>query len=439
MNAIDESNTNINQINVLKSTSKRIQLFFCFMLLGLLLAFLYHAALDWMGYSWPWNTFLFNPSDRFNDWYSTVAQAASANPYYSSNHALATYFPVTYVLLKFSVGYSPVVSIFIYFGITIILLFLAACIARITLLQSSDTAFLYTKDVLFLAVSTLISYPAIFALDRGNIDIWIGLLGTIFVLTQRTRFWIVGLLFLSLAISLKGYPTVLLLLLVCEKQYKRMIFCSLLALTISLPTLYFFWDGFDLNLNGFTNNLNSYYRMYMLGSSSLFASCDPYNASRTVFYAVAKIWQKFISPDYFVLPIEVYSASILRGYSLLSLSFAIVAAFFVLATKEVRWKKVTALCLVALIFPNVSNDYKLCFLFPGLYLFLTESEGLKSEKGIFTLFCLLMVPKSYLFIAGKPISMIINPIIILGLAYKVMEGRENWMQAIQRVKSKCFM
>ena len=436
MTVTDGSKININCNNRIQNTSKKIQLFFYFMLAGFFLACLYHGTLDWMGYSWPWNTFLFDPSDRYNDWYNSVAQAASVNPYYSSNHALATYFPVFYVLLKVAVGHGPVTSISIYFLISIILLILAACIARILIWHNGDSAFQYTKDALFLVLATLISYPVIFALDRGNIDIWIGLLGTIFVLTQRTKFWAVGLLFLSLAISLKGYPAVLLLLLVSERQYMRAIFCSIFALLISLITLHFLWDGFDLNLTGFLSNLNSYYGMYVLGPHSLFASSDPYNATRLIFYGLANLWQKFISPNYVNLPIEVVSVSILRIYSLLSLSFAIITAFFVLAIPEVRWKKVTALCLIALIFPNVSNDYKLCFLFPGLYLFLIESENSTSEKVTFALFCLLMVPKSYLFIAGKPISMIINPLLITGLAYKVMEGGQNWKQAIQMVKCR---
>jgi hypothetical protein len=406
------------------------------MLAGFFLACLYHGTLDWMGYSWPWNTFLFNPADRYNDWYNSVAQAASVNPYYSSNHALATYFPIFYVLLKVAVGYGPVTSISIYFLISIILLILAACIARILIWHNGDSAFQYTKDALLLVLATLISYPVIFALDRGNIDIWIGLLATIFVLTQRTKIWIVGLILLSLAISLKGYPAIFLLLLVSERQYMRAIFCSIFALLISLITLHFLWDGFDLNLTGFLNNLNSYYGMYVLGPHSLFASSDPYNMTRAIFYWLAKLWQKFISPNYVVLTMEVYSASILKVYSLLSLSFATIAVFFVLAIPEVRWKKVTALCLIALLFPNVSNDYKLCFLFPGLYLFLTDSENSESEKVTFALFCLLMVPKSYLFIAGKPISMIINPLLIMALAYKVMEGRQSWKQAIQMVKCR---
>ncbi len=436
LTAIDRSKININCNNRIQNTSKRIQLFFYFMLAGFFLACLYHGTLDWMGYSWPWNTFLFNPADRYNDWYNSVAQAASVNPYYSSNHALATYFPIFYVLLKVAVGYGPVTSISIYFLISIILLILAACIARILIWHNGDSAFQYTKDALLLVLATLISYPVIFALDRGNIDIWIGLLATIFVLTQRTKIWIVGLILLSLAISLKGYPAIFLLLLVSERQYMRAIFCSIFALLISLITLHFLWDGFDLNLTGFLNNLNSYYGMYVLGPHSLFASSDPYNMTRAIFYWLAKLWQKFISPNYVVLTMEVYSASILKVYSLLSLSFATIAVFFVLAIPEVRWKKVTALCLIALLFPNVSNDYKLCFLFPGLYLFLTDSENSESEKVTFALFCLLMVPKSYLFIAGKPISMIINPLLIMALAYKVMEGRQSWKQAIQMVKCR---
>ncbi len=406
------------------------------MVVGFLLACVYHGALDWMGFSWPWNTFLFNPADRFNDWYNSVAQAASVNPYFSSNQAIATYFPVTYFLLKVAVGFDPLTSIVIYFFISIILLILAASIACMPMWNNGYYDYKYTKDTLLLVIATLISYPVIFALDRGNIDIWIGLLGAIFVLTQRTKFWIVGLIFLSLAIALKGYPAVLLLLLVSERQYKRMIFCSISALLISIIILQFLWDGFDLNLTGFLSNLNSYYDMYVLGPHSLFASSDPYNMTRTIFYWLAKLWQKFISPNYVVLSMEVYSASIIKVYSLLSLSFATIAAFFVLAIPEVRWKKVTALCLIALLFPNVSNDYKLCFLFPGLYLFLTESENSKSQKVTFALFCLLMVPKSYLFIAGKPISMIINPFLIMGLAYKVMEGRQSWKQAIQMVKCR---
>ena len=196
------------------------------------------------------------------------------------------------------------------------------------------------------------------------------------------------------------------------------------------------WYGFDQNLNGFINNLNSYYRDYVVGGASLFASSDPYNAVRLIIIGIIKIWRKLILPNNVPLSLEAVSESILKIYSLLSLSFAAIATFFVLAIHAKRWKKVTVICLIALIFPNVANDYKLCFLFPGLYLLLTENKFSRSEKNSFALLCILMIPKSYIFIQGKPISMLINPMLLIALAYQVMGDRQSWLKGIQLLKSR---
>jgi len=429
----------MNNIHPSSSPSNNILLFFMVMLAGFSLACGYHALLNSMGMAWPWNTFLFSPGDRFNDWHNSIAQAASINPYYSSGPAPAAYFPLTYVLLNVGVGYSPATSIYIYLSISIALIVLTAGLARAQFrISSINSTSQYAKDVFLLAAACFFSFPVIFALDRGNIDIWIAFLSVLFVVTQRTRFEMAGLFCLSLAISLKGYPAVLLLLLVSDRQYFRMLFCSLLALLMSVITLYFMWDGFNRNLSGFLNNLNLYYRVYVIGGASLFASSDPYNASRLLFFELAGIWQRYISPSYVPLSLEATSTSILKIYSLLSASFVAITALFVLAIPAARWKKVTAICLIALMFPNVSNDYKLCFLFPGLYLFLMESEISRSNKVSFALFCLLMIPKSYFFIHGKPISMLINPLLLIALAYQVMGDRQSWRQGIRLLKSRFF-
>ena len=423
--------------NLFQTPSKNIKLFFVIMFVGFSFACCYHSILDLFGMPWPWNTFLFNPEDRFNDWYNSVAQAASINPYYSSNHALAAYFPVTYILLKVAVGYSSVTSISIYFAISIGLLVLSALLLRTQfLLNSFDYSVQSIKDSVLLVFSCLISYPVLFALDRGNIDIWIALLCVLFIVTQSTRLEVVGLICLSLAISMKGYPASFLLLLVLDRKYRSLIFCIFSVIMMTGLTLYFMWYGFDQNLNGFINNLNSYYRDYVVGGASLFASSDPYNAVRLIIIGIIKIWRKLILPNNVPLSLEAVSESILKIYSLLSLSFAAIATFFVLAIHAKRWKKVTVICLIALIFPNVANDYKLCFLFPGLYLLLTENKFSRSEKNSFALLCILMIPKSYIFIQGKPISMLINPMLLIALAYQVMGDRQSWLKGIQLLKSR---
>ena len=270
-------NKRVANKNISQNPSKNIELFFYVMLVGFCFACGYHAILGAIGMDWPWNTFLFLPSDRFNDWHNSVAQAASLNPYYHPEPAyVATYFPLTYVLLKVGVGHSAITSISIYFFISIALLILTAGLAR-TLVHTShiDSNTHCLKDIVLLVIACLISYPVIFALDRGNIDLWIGLLSALFVLTQRTRFDLVGLVSLSIAIALKGYPAVFLLLLVSDRKYRNAIFCSFLALFMSGITLYFMWDGFGRNLDGFLYNLNSYYRLYVIGGRSLFASFRP--------------------------------------------------------------------------------------------------------------------------------------------------------------------
>jgi hypothetical protein len=392
-----------------------------------------------MGMDWPWNTFLFLPGDRFNDWHNSVAQAASLNPYYHTDRALAAYFPVAYVLFKVGVSHSAAISISIYFIISISLLILTVVFARMLIRPSYFDFNVHSlKDVVLLVAACLISYPVLFALDRGNIDLWIALLSTVFVVTQRSRFELLGLLCLSLAISLKGYPAAFLILLVSERKYLSAIFCTFLSLLLSGITLYFMWDGFDRNFNGFLNNLNSYYRVYVIGGASLFASSDPYNAMRLIYFEFVSPWYKLLSPNFMPLSPEIVSASILRIYSLLSMFFVVMAAFFVLAIPSARWKKVTAICLIAILFPNVANDYKLCILFPGLYLLLSENINSRTEKVSFFLFCLLLIPKSYLFINGKSISMIINPLLLIALIYQVIVYRQGWRQGFSSIKNKLF-
>lgn len=415
--------------------SKNISLFLKVMILGVSLACGYHAILGVMGFDFPWNTFLFRPDDRFSDWHNSVAQAASENPYLYSGPALATYFPASYILFQLGADSSRIDSIHIYFIISVVLLISIASLARsLARPLNFDLSASCFKDVVMLAGASLISYPVIFALDRGNIDLWIALLSVLFVTTQRSRFELLGLVALSIAIALKAYPAAFLLLLVSDRKYRSAIFCLFLALLMSVVTLNFMWDGFDRNLNGLLHNLNSYYQIYVLGKGSLFASSDPYNAVRMISFGVATILQGVLSPDFERPSMEILSYSILQFYSPLSFIFALTAAFFVVAVPAARWQRVTAICLIVILFPNVTNDYKLCNLLPGLYLLLFGNIESRSEKISFVLMCLLMIPKSYLFISGKPISMIINPLLLIALAFHVLGNRQNWRHGFKLLR-----
>ena len=106
--------------------------------------------------------------------------------------------------------------------------------------------------------------------------------------------------------------------------------------------------------------------------------------------------------------------------------FALVSAAFVLAVPAAAWRRVTAICLVVILFPNVANDYKLCCLLPGLFLLLMSARYSRRDLISLSLFCLLMVPKSYYFFKGHSIAMFINPVLLISLAWQVMADRDAW-------------
>lgn len=424
----------MNETDLLNTSSIRINQFFKLMLLGFTVASAYHLTLHNIGFGWPWSTFLFIPGDRFNDWYHSVVQAASISPYFDhSTPALAAYFPVSYLLLKASGSGDS--SIYTYFSISLALLIAAAGLGRSFVNpRNLDLSSSCRRDVALLVVASFVSYPVVFALDRGNLDLWVALLSVVFVVTMHTNLRLMGLFALSLAIAIKGYSAIFILLLVADRKYRSAILCLTLAILMSLLTLFFMWDGFAKNLSGFKHNLDLYYQYYVLGPGSLFASSDPYNAIRLIYFWIYDQWHQSTFFGVQLASPEVANQSILKIYSLFSSSFAVIAGFFVVFVRAARWKKVTAICLIAILFPNVANDYKLCNLLPGLYLLLFETRQTRPEKVSFVLFCLLMIPKSYLFIQGKPISMLLNPVLLFALAYQVMGDRQSWQRAIRLQK-----
>lgn len=411
------------------SPIRTIRRFAFYVLVGLGIALAYHAVLRIAGFDWPWTSFLYQPQDRFNDWNNSVAQAGSHDPYFSQGTpALATYFPGAYLIFNLATGLDSVASIFLYFCIGEVLLFaaiFAMCYVKAERMpKSSNRGRFEMSLVLVLAIHC--SYPALFALDRGNIDWWIACCCTLFVATQGTTFASLGLLALALSISFKGYPAAFLALYFARRDYRGAVYCIAVAIAISLAGLLTFSGGVAHNIAGLKMNLILYYERYVLGRGSLFASSDPYNAIRMLASILLRVSSEAGSPH-----LEAVSLDLLTIYNPFGLLFALVTVLFVIGVPTPAWRRVTAVCLVAILFPNVAADYKLCCLLPGLLLLLVSARTSRRETAAFGIFCLLMLPKSFYFIEGRSISMLINPVLLLSLAWQVMVDRSAWRRAFR--------
>ncbi|GLU31369.1 glycosyltransferase family 87 protein [Trinickia caryophylli] len=416
---------------------RRVSFFSRFVLIGLGAAVVFHATMAALGLTFPWTTFLFRPDDRFNDWHNSVAAAATLDPYYAATRAVSAYFPFAYEVLRIGVGWARNVSTSIYLAISLTLLSLASWSAVRFMGHVRGWQRHRQWKVFILALAGCVGcYPVLFALDRGNLDVWIACLCVIHAASLRAgdrRTEAAGAVALSLAIALKAYPLAFLALAVAERKYRIVAWALLGGLLLSLIGATALSGGIVHTLHGLQAGLAKYREIYVIGRDSLFASSDPYNAIRTV-----EVFRGASGAA-----IASRSAGLLKIYQPIAFAFAMLAAAYIVFSGAPYWLRVMATCLVAILFPNVANDYKLSLLLPGLFalLFSQAEDGagdrLRQKAALFVV-CLLLVPKSYFFINGLSVNNLLNATLLSGLIAIVAFDCRRWRTVLRRLSGRRF-
>lgn len=412
--------------------NKKINIFFCITLIGLLVASIFHIYMYFIGMNYPWITFLFDPNDRFNDWHNAITSSAENNPYYTNSKAVPAYFPVIYKLMYYISGNGRQVLTAIYLAISLILIWISVVVASKYMYEKSNKTKLEFRHVLFLFLSIVLTYPSLFSLDRGNIDIWIGSLCLIYVALLNTKLYCFGYAALLAAICFKSYPIIFLLMSVLGRDYKKILLMVVLVISLNILAMATMADGFFMSVEGLKRGLSAYYDTYVIGGASLFATSDLYNPIRFVVHELAPK----ISSESSANSITNISVNIINWYGFFSLALLIINISIVLFVPITAWRKVLLLGITALMFPNVANDYKLCILFPGLMAFiLNPRPPEKNDFLIGSLLLLLFIPKSYYFIddtATGPYALknILNPILLIAAEGLLIRDRRAWKRAI---------
>ena len=398
-------------------------------ILGLGLASIWHISLSLLGYSWPYNSFLFLPQDRFNDWQNTVNASVHINPYFEPNgDAISAYFPFTYWLTEPFSHLKRDISIAGYLIVSLALLILSTLTLLEPLVQTYRDINQSSKPIrpLGIAVLLLLTYPVIFSVDRGNLDLWIACLCMIYIASFYTKNKMMGIISLSIAIALKGYPMAFLVLKITERKYREAFICIAIATALTLSSLAAMEGGFVRNLDGFRNNLVLFRTAYVIGPKSLFGSSDPYNAIRILYLT-------FI--DHNVAHVPIWSTPLHHAYMAFNILFASVCTYFVLAVRSRTWRRIMSVCLLTILFPDVANDYKLCLLIPGILTLIFDQKAKTRKESIsIVLLGLLMIPKSYIYIYDRPISMLINPSLLVLLSIFVLSDIKAWRQSLKLLK-----
>lgn len=356
-------------------------------------------------FSWPRDSFNFAVIDRYADLVKSWNQARLPNPYKNYGGGVeGAYFPLAYVLLRQLRNLSSK---------TVVLVYIAGSFAAVAsvwywwlrnqwALIEADSRRNVVVILTFFVVAC--NYPMAFAIDRGNIDpLAMAMIYWAFELTRKHKRIASGLV-IALAGAPKAFPFAAVLHLIRRRQLLAVVIAAVaLGLAVTLPAMAF-EGGIRHSLRALSRNIQGFRHIYVLGSGSAHYSSDWLNGFRLVNRWLLG-WQFDVS-----IFATVYEYTILLG--------AGVVAFLAVFVIRDRWRESLAVMLIMLVYPNVTNDYKLILLIvPLLHWFASDAQGWRSTIFAVTT-ALLLVPKHYYF--PKPddaasISCVINPLLVFGL------------------------
>jgi hypothetical protein len=377
---------------------QKINLIALIVLVGFGASVAYHYVLGaYLGMDYPYSTFLSRPPARFLDLLIFSGKLSSV-----PSNGMMNYPPFTYlVIYPFSVLPK-------WLALGLFLVAFAGCflyVAARNLRQASALA--TARNVVILG---LLSYPFLFTADRANLEWVVFLLLYLFITcyTQERRF--LSSLFLALAISLKIFPAVFLVLLLVRRRYRETVLTLGLTAVFSLLGFLLFDGGFAANWQRFFLSMGSYGELYVVDGFGWQFGHSLYGAIK---FLMSLVSSHDVTRSHLLL--EIYSGSA---------ALIFLALWFQLSRWQGRfWKQALLVVLAMNLLPQVSPDYKMLHIFIPLFLFVNQDLPEKNDLLYAILFGLLLIPKDYARLSAYPevnLSVLFTPMIMLFMAIFVI-------------------
>lgn len=374
---------------------------------GFLAALCFHILAHFVFHAeYPWNTFLFDPRDRFMDFLGTL--------------------PV-FKTFGFSMSIWPSVSLlyfpFSYFeDRTALVLFLSIfSVSYLALMfwKLWTPVLPWWRNVFYAGTISLSSYPFLFAWDRANIESYLFLSAAAFVfLFQRARYTLASC-FLAFAIAMKLFPAAFVVLYLKRRRFKQLAVLS--VVTAVLACVHLFVKDFSVTLERTNAFFELYLRDYTIGDAGLAYGHTLFGMLKTLFYFFSHTFAGFDGHQW----LREHATVVLRSYTALTLIVYATAASFILLKRDLPyWRQVAILVSLFCMLPNVSADYKLLHLYTPLLLFVNAEERSRKERLVLWIFGALLVPKAYFnFPAGGTFATVVTPLLFVAFLYVLFTDR----------------
>lgn len=391
-----------NQVSVQsRAQRKRIRIIGLFVIAGFILSFCHYFVLSYFGFHENVFDYLLSPHGLFDDFTNVSIYIKDNNPY-ALRAPIASQFPFLYRLASVFAVLPGKLSIFIFLLIFIIF-FVMYCWRNISFLENITI-------MKYIFIFSFFTYPFLFCLNRGNYEVILFIFLAIFIYLYEKGMVYKSIPFLSLAIAMKLFPAIFIILLLSDRKYKAVFYTLLLAFLVTVASYASFKGGLLVNIKLHMFNLQLYNEDYARGNGGM-GYCNS-------FFCGIKAVVAYFHPQFFHAFVNLFFKPY-TGFTLVF--FSLISAYIFFVEKEF-WKKVTLLVFCMNILPHVSADYKLIHIFIPLFLFINKDKIDKHDFLYATIFSLMLMSKSYFYFRFEPslnivpyvvnIAVILNPIIM---------------------------
>jgi hypothetical protein len=375
------------------------------------------------GIGFPFNTFLYNPTDIFAD----IIKVAAAYPgelpkellhrpeweinYFTNNpyggiEALRTG--------NLSILHTPPLPTLLYLSARSILNFYSSTIlvfftTLLWLLPLILTPYIITKNkqkIFFLSTTIILCYPVLMSITRGNISSGLTATAIIFSILlaskKRNPFFIAFLL--SLAFNFR--PNSILFILVPFVYFslfgavRIIIYFLISTIVIFCASLYFSnLIYYDYSFSNWIKGLNIYYNLYVIGDGGILYGSSLFGAIKLVLYSIGL---KNLN-----LALINYSISFILGV------FLLLFIYYLWSKKITKVNFIFILCSIYTLSSSVFADYHLIVFLSVIILAPQKIQSNDFVKYIpFIFSALILSPKNFIFIKGYSLQTVLNPILL---------------------------
>ena len=359
---------------------------------------------------YPYTTTLGQPAGRYADFTDDTLVATLPNPYVDPT---AFYSPAAFLLFRaFSFSDNLSLILVFFFSVTLLALLLTR------LLQSIIPGAWARVALAFFYLA--LSYPLLFCLDRGNIEILMApLIGWALFFYCRRRD-LAGTACLFPAICIKFYPALLLILLLRRNKAGLAVTCSLAAIAVTLTGAGCFevpsaqiWASYRQNLG--------YFRDYcVLDNSTIEGSASLWNAYKITLIALH---------DAGLIPSITFGfdGAFIRAsnhlYSVAMATLALTCAGYAWLHERHQPRGILILLLLLSIAAPSGADYRLLYDSMALALLVILPQQRRGDWLALVLIALAVIPKKEIMltfigqtetrVADVSIQALLNPVFIL--------------------------